>query len=133
MSTIKRKLLAAVGACLLAGLTAGAAAETKHDLYMCVLLSGQGQIMGGKAPAQSGVYRSTDRLTAEHVGFHHIRMFTVIGDPRNDQGLYMAALNGVVHTADLGQSWHILTGWDMTEPKGLAVEDRKSTRLNSSH
>ncbi|MSU23132.1 MAG: hypothetical protein EXS32_04830 [Opitutus sp.] len=122
MSITKLKFLRLIGACTLAGLTTGAAAGPKHDLYMCVLLSGQGQVMGGRPPALSGVYRSTDRLTAEHVGFGHIRMFTVIADPRAADGLYLTALNGVVHSPDRGKTWHILTGWDMTEPKGIALD-----------
>ena len=122
MSITKRRIFAALGAFVLAGMATGRAAEVKHDLYMCVLLSGQGQVMGRSAPVPSGVYRSSDRLTVEHVGFGHIRMFQVIADPRAADGLYMAALNGVVHSADRGKAWHILTGWDMTEPKGLALD-----------
>jgi len=122
MRMTQRKILAAAMAVVFAGLTDGRAAETKHDLYLCVLLSGQGQVMGRSAPTPSGVYRSSDRLTVEHVGFSHIRMFQAIADPQSVDGLYMAALNGVVHSADRGKAWRILTGWDMTEPKGLALD-----------
>lgn len=122
MQMLKLSLFFAAALSVAGGFAAGRAAEPKHDLYMCVLLSGQGQIMGGRAPALSGVYRSTDRLAVEHVGFGHIRMFKVIGDPHSAEGLYMSALNGVVHSADRGKTWRILTGWDMTEPKGLAFD-----------
>lgn len=122
MNITKRKFFRAVSALAFAAVAMAGAAETKHDLYMCVLLSGQGQVMGRSAPVLSGVYRSADRLTAEHVGFGHIRMFQVIADPRSADGLYMAALNGVVHSPDRGKTWHILTGWEMTEPKGLALD-----------
>jgi hypothetical protein len=98
------------------------AAEAKHDLYLCALLSGQGQVMGARSQVLSGVYRSSDRATAEHVGFPHIRMSNVVGDPRNPDGLYMTALNGVIHSTDRGKTWRILTSWDMTEPKGIAVD-----------
>lgn len=122
MSITQRKILAMVGAALFAGLVAVRAAEPKYDLYLCVLLNGQGQVMGRSAPTPSGVYRSTDRLTTEHVGFPHIRMFQAIADPASADGLYMTALNGVIHSADRGKTWHILTSWDMTEPKGLALD-----------
>ena len=113
----------------LAAVTTGGAAETKHDLYLCELLSGQGQVMGRSAPALSGIYRSTDRVTAEHVGFGHIRMFTVIGDPRSTDGLYATALNGVMHSKDRGKTWRILTGWDMTEPKGIVCDPNAPDHL----
>jgi photosystem II stability/assembly factor-like uncharacterized protein len=113
----------------LSGLVSAFGAEPKHDLYVTLNLSGQGSIMGGKAPALSGVYRSTDRQNFEHVGHHHIRMFKVIGDPLEPKGLYLAALNGVVHSSDLGATWHILTDWRMTEPKGLAVDPNEPEHL----
>ena len=111
-----------LGVFALAAMTSGRAAELKHDLYMCVLQGGQGQVMGRSAPVKSGIHRSTDRLTAEHIGFGHIRMFTVLADPRDGAGLYVTALDGVMHSADRGKTWRILTGWDMTEPKGFALD-----------
>jgi len=122
MRTLKLGLIFAGALGVLVGSTPSQATGPKHDLYLCMLLSGQGQVMGGRTPALSGVYRSSDRLTVEHVGFGHIRMYKVIGDPQAADGLYMAALNGVVHSADRGKTWRILTGWDMTEPKGLALD-----------
>lgn len=102
--------------------SAPAAEPPKHDLYLSVLLSGQAQVMGSRSAVVSGVYRSSDRLNVEHVGFPHIRMMSVVGDPTNPNGLYFTALNGVIHSADRGKTWRILTSWDMTEPKGFAID-----------
>lgn len=99
-----------------------AADQPKHDLYLSVLLSGQAQVMGSRSAVVSGVYRSSDRINVEHVGFPHIRMMSVVGDPQNPNGLYFTALNGVIHSPDRGKTWRILTSWDMTEPKGLAID-----------
>ncbi len=118
-----------LGAVALGGLLSASAAELKHDLYLSLMLSGQGAIMGGKAPAKSGYYRSSDRVTFEHVGFHHIRTFGVVADPLEKDGLYLSALNGVIHSSDRGQTWHILTDWRMTEPKGLAVDPHEPEHL----
>ncbi len=117
-----RTLLGALLALALGGPGPASAAEPKHDLYVTLTLSGQGAVMGGRGPALSGVYRSTDRQTFEHVGFPHIRMFQVIADPLEAEGLYLTALNGVIHSSDRGRTWHILTDWRMTEPKGIAVD-----------
>ncbi len=107
----------------------GAEPPVKHDLYLSALLSGQGQFMGRGGPVRSGIYRSVDRLTAEHVGFGHIRMFTVIGDPRTPAGLYASALDGVMHSGDHGKTWRTLTGWEMTEPKGIAFDPNAPDHL----
>lgn len=122
MSTPSWKFFAAAGALLGLALAGVRAAEPKHDLYFCALLSGQGQVMGRAAPVPSGIYRSSDRVKTEHVGFSHIRLFQLIADQQSANGFYVAALNGVIHSADRGKSWRILTGWDMTEPKSLALD-----------
>ena len=66
------------GALALAAVLSGRAAEApRHDLHLLVNLSGPGSgIIGRAGPARSGLYRSADRATFEHVGPHHIRMFT---------------------------------------------------------
>jgi hypothetical protein len=59
-----------------------AAAELKHDLYFCVNLSGQGQVMGSTTVhTASGLYRSGDRQNFEHVGFSHMVEHALIGGP----------------------------------------------------
>lgn len=103
--------------------TATSAAELKHDLYFCVTLSGQGQVMGGaKIPVPSGLYRSADRQTFEHVGFSHIRVFGTAHEIRDPNTLFLTTLDGVIRAADRGEQWRIMTSWDMTEPKGIAFD-----------
>lgn len=98
-------------------------AEPKHDMYLCVTLSGQGQVMGGnKIPVRSGLYRSGDRENFEHLGFSHIRVFSVTHDVRDPDTLFITLLDGIVRASDRGQSWRIMTSWDMTEPKGIAFD-----------
>jgi photosystem II stability/assembly factor-like uncharacterized protein len=75
---------------------------------------------GSMAP--SGIYRSTDRARFEHIGPHHIRMYTLTHDPREVSTLVVAAMDGVLRTRDSGRTWRTLTSWDMTEPKEVAFD-----------
>ncbi len=107
----------------LAFFCAGArAAELKHDLYVCVNLSGQGSVMGRSGPILSGLYRSEDRENFEHLGPHHIRTFSVTYDPVDPARLYIALLEGVLRTPDRGRTFRIVTSWDMTEAKSISVD-----------
>ena len=106
-----------------------AAAEFKHDLYFCVNLSGQGQVMGSTVPVASGLYRSTDREKFEHVGFNHIRTFAMTHDPRDPNALYVSVLDGVLHTPDRGRTWKRITGWEITEPKEIAFDANAPDRI----
>lgn len=120
----KRKLKTTLAAALLSVLAATAvrAAELKHDLYLCATLSGQGQVMGGGKVAPSGLYRSRDRQTFEHLGFSHIRVFGVTPDIRDPDTLFLTTLDGVIRAAEGGRKWRIMTSWNMTEPKGIALD-----------
>ncbi len=110
-----------LGVCLLA--PAAWAAELKHDFYLCVTLSGQGQVMGtAKKAAPSGLYRSSDRVNFEHLGFSHIRVFYATHDIRDSDTLFVSVLDGVVRARERGTKWRTMTGWDMTEPKGIAFD-----------
>lgn len=104
---------------------AGVGAEErtfKHDLYFSLKLGGQGQVMGSRAPAKSGLYRSTDRRTFEHVGPHHVWMYTVTPDPHVPDRLFVGAMDGVLRSPDRGRTWRITTSWDMTEPHAVALD-----------
>ncbi|HEY1110516.1 MAG TPA: hypothetical protein VGE76_17835, partial [Opitutaceae bacterium] len=110
-----------LGALLLA--VAAQAAELKHDFYLCVTLSGQGQVMGtAKKAAASGLYRSSDRVNFEHLGFSHIRVFYATHDIQDSDTLFLSVLDGVVRAQERGTKWRTMTGWNMTEPKGIAFD-----------
>jgi photosystem II stability/assembly factor-like uncharacterized protein len=107
------------------GALAAASAPLAYDLYVCAHLSGQSGVMGRNGAAvRSGLYRSADRETFEHLGPHHIRMFTLTHDPRDVTSLHVAALDGVLRTRDGGRTWRTLTSWDMTEPHAVAFDPR---------
>lgn len=97
-------------------------AEPRHDFYVCVNVASRGSVMGTKLANLSGLYRATDRTMPVHVGFNHIRLETVAAEPMDPKQLYASALNGVLRTQDGGISWRIMTGWEMTESKDIAVD-----------
>jgi hypothetical protein len=103
----------------------GCAAELKHDLYVCVNLSGQGSVMGRSGPLLSGLYRTSDRENFEHLGPHHIRTFSLDYDPSDPARLYIALLEGVLRTPDRGKTFRIATSWDMTEGKSVSVDRQR--------
>ncbi len=111
---------------LLAALVAsgppGGAAELKHDMYVCANLSGQGGVMGGRPPIPSGLQRSVDRKTFDHIGPSHIRLFSVTRDPREADTLFVALLDGVLRMNRAGQARRTLTDWRMTEPHVVAFD-----------
>jgi photosystem II stability/assembly factor-like uncharacterized protein len=123
--------LFAVGLAVLLA-TAGtlSAAGPLHDLYACANLSGQSQVMGStRVPVPSGLYRSADRQTFEHVGNGHIRVFTLTHDPVEPRTLWVALLDGVVRAREQGRVWRTMTSWDMTEPKAIAFDAKDPDRI----
>jgi photosystem II stability/assembly factor-like uncharacterized protein len=106
-----------------------AAADNKHDLFFCVNLSGQGQVMGSAVSVASGLYRSNDRQNFEHVGFNHFRTFAATHDPQDPGTLFVSVLDGVLRGRDKGRSWRRMTGWDMTEPKAILFDPNAPTHI----
>ena len=130
MSIARRMFFAAFWLVAAGGPGAAAgSAPLQHDLYVCANLSGQSGVMGRSGAARSGLYRSADREKFEHLGPHHIRMFTLTHDPREVSTLYLAALDGVLRTRDGGRTWRTLTSWDMTEPHAVAFDQQQPDHL----
>ncbi len=108
---------------LLAFVSAGVAADLKHDMYVCATLSGQGQVMGsGRVVIASGLVRSRDRQNFEHLGPSHIRLFSVTRDPRDAGTLFVALLDGVLRMRNDGSARRTMTDWRMTEPHVIAFD-----------
>lgn len=121
MSMTRRILLSAFVAAMI-GATSARAAENRHDLYFCINLSGQGQVMGSSTSTESGLYRSNDREHFVHLGFNHIRTFAMAADPRDPDVLFVSVLDGILRSLDRGKTWRRMTGWEMTEPKDIVFD-----------
>ncbi len=103
--------------------SAAAGRDLAHEMYICVSMT-KGFVIGGVIQQISGVYRSADRVSIEHVGFNHPRQDGIAWDPRDPGTFFTVGLNGVLRATDDGANWRIMTGWDMTEPKDIAIDPR---------
>jgi photosystem II stability/assembly factor-like uncharacterized protein len=96
-------------------------ATPAHDFYILGQMS-RAVFMGSKPTALNGIYRSSDRVEVTHLGPNHPVVNAITADPRNPRILFAAALNGVLRSTNGGEKWTILTSWDMTEPKSIAID-----------
>jgi len=115
-----RLLHVTLGALLLAGLTATAA--PRHDLYLFGSIDSTGRVIGSRDAALNGVYRRVTENVYEHQGMNYPAMLSGAFDPRDARVFHVAAINGVLTTTDGGETWRVGTGWDITEPKSVAVD-----------
>jgi len=114
--------LRALGALILGSLatslTAGAAL---HDFYLCGAFNSGSRVMGAKDGSANGVFRLGPEGFA-HVGINYPLAISATFDPRDPNVFYVACLSGVLRTLDGGKSWRLVTGWNETEPKSIAVD-----------
>lgn len=112
----------AFAAVLVAGLAAGVTSRAVlHDLYVCAAFNNGSRVMGAKDGSANGVFRLTPS-GFEHVGINYPLTISAAFDPRNPDVFYVACLSGVLRTLDGGRSWRLVTGWDETEPKSIAID-----------
>lgn len=80
--------------------------------------------IGGRDNPSVGLFTTTDRgQTWQHHGWHYTKCFSVaIAPGSGGQVLYLSCGNGVLKSADGGDSWTISSGWQMTECLKAAVE-----------
>jgi hypothetical protein len=78
--------------------------------------------IGSRTTRLSGLFLVEDRTTPWHMGFNHPRQDAVAVDPRDPEIFFTAGLNGVLRSLDRGETWRIMTSWDMTEPKDIAID-----------
>lgn len=114
-----RRAILGVGLLPLAVALAGPDAP-RHDLYVCATLE-DAFFIGSQKDGRSGLWRSRDRSTIDHVGPDHPRVDAVAANPRDPTELYLAAANGLIRVRPGAHAWRILTGWDMTELKDVAI------------
>jgi len=113
----------------LASMAAGAAvpepaavpAAPAHELILSASIN-RSYVIGSKLVTLSGLYRRTGEGTFEHFGPNLLHVSAASFDPRDHRMIYLAMLNGALVSRDGGERFRIATGWDMTEPKDVAVD-----------
>jgi photosystem II stability/assembly factor-like uncharacterized protein len=114
---LKNRIIAVVAA-LAAAVACGA---RQHDMYVCAAIN-KNYVIGSKLVTLSGIYERAGDGSFQHVGTNYPAIFQLSFDPRDRNVFYAASLNGVLCTRDGGRTWRIGTGWDMTEPKDVFVD-----------
>ncbi|MFO1450934.1 MAG: YCF48-related protein [Opitutaceae bacterium] len=107
---------------LLAGTVSAAAT---HDLYLCGAFNNGSRVMGSKDGSSNGVFVRTAPGTFSHVGLNYPLAISATFDPRDARVFYVACLSGVLRTLDGGATWRLVTGWDETEVKSIAVDPQE--------
>lgn len=121
---LPRPLAAALG--LFASLLSVPAAHAViHDLYVCAAYNNGSRVMGSKDGSANGVFKLMPG-GFEHIGINYPLTISATFDPRDPDVFYVACLSGVLRTLDGGKTWRLVTGWDETEPKSIAVDSRHS-------
>ncbi|RKX34425.1 MAG: hypothetical protein DRP71_07105 [Verrucomicrobia bacterium] len=95
--------------------------DPKYDFYVCASMTKDFTI-GKRTTRLSGLFRIEDRTTPRHIGFNHPKQDAVAVDPSDPKVIFTAGLNGVLRSLDGGESWRIMTSWDMTEPKDIVID-----------
>lgn len=125
---IQRILLryVAPAAAVLASLVCASTGQAAlHDLYLCAAYNNGSRVMGSKDGSANGVFRRVSD-GFEHLGINYPLTISAAFDPRDPKVFYVACLSGVLRTLDGGKTWRLVTGWDETEPKSIAVDARNS-------
>ncbi len=114
----------ALAAAVMAGLATGISGRAAvHDLYVCASFNNGSRVMGAKDGSSNGVFR-LGKDGFEHIGINFGMTISATFDPRDSNVFYVACLSGVLRTLDGGKTWRLVTSWDHTEPKSIAVDRR---------
>lgn len=116
-----KRHLALLTLLMLPALSAGCATPV-HDLYVCASINSSSRVMGGRGGALDGIFARGADGSFSHVGVHLPLLITLAVDTREPARIYAAGLSGVMRSSDGGMTWRIVTGWDETEPKALALD-----------
>lgn len=92
----------------------------QYRLYTCMQTS-KNYVVGAKLPP-SGLFMQTSPGAWKHLGYNHPYISAMDYDPRDPATLYLSAGNGLIRAADFGRTWKILTSFDVTELRDVAVD-----------
>lgn len=95
-----------------------------QTVYAAVL-GNQGYVVGSST-LRSGLFVSRDGATTwRHVGPENLKAYSMDAvDTSGGRILYIAAGNGVHRSTDYGQSWKIVTDWQVTEVLDVKVDQQ---------
>jgi len=103
----------------------------QYRLYTCMITS-RGYVVGAALPP-SGIFQKPANGAWEHIGYAHPFIMALDYDPRDPATLYVAAGNGLIRATDRGRTWKILTSYDVTELRDVAVDRNAPGTIYFSH
>jgi len=87
-------------------------------------------IVGAPNPQTGLFYQKPSEDTVwHHTGATNIRANGVAFDRSSGKKIYIASGNGLHKTTDGGESWKIMTGWEITEVLGVTVDPRNGSNI----
>lgn len=98
------------------------ACAAPNDLYLCASINSSSRVMGSGTGDKDGIFKRGADGAFNHMGANMPHLITIAVDPRDSSRIHAAALSGVMRSTDGGNTWRIVTGWDVTEPKALALD-----------
>ncbi|MGH9665901.1 MAG: WD40/YVTN/BNR-like repeat-containing protein [Bryobacteraceae bacterium] len=107
------------------------AAYAQYRLYACLQTS-KDYVVGAKLPP-SGLFARSSSGEWRHLGYNHPYISALDYDPRDPSTLYLAAGNGLIRAANFGRTWKILTSFDVTELRDLAVDRNAAGTVYFAH
>jgi photosystem II stability/assembly factor-like uncharacterized protein len=96
-------------------------APAAQDFIICANIN-KGYVIGSKIVTTNGLFRLDDNMEWQHFGYNDTTLSAVAFDPRDRNVIYTAALNGMWVSYDGGDSWRMVTSWDMTEGRDVEVD-----------
>src|SRR5579872_261758 len=94
--------------------------SAQYRLYTCMENS-KDYVVGAKLPL-SGVFVKSAASEWQHLGYNLPFVSALDYDTHDPSTLYLAAGNGLIRASDYGRVWKILTSFDVTELRDLAVD-----------
>jgi photosystem II stability/assembly factor-like uncharacterized protein len=98
------------------------APAANHDLYLAASINASSRVMGSRTGDKDGIFKRAADGVFEHVGVNLPLLITIAVDPRDHSRIHAAGLSGMMRSTDGGMTWRIVTGWQETEPKALALD-----------
>lgn len=104
------------------------AQDSGPKLHVAVLQTNNFVVGPGAQP--SGFFRWEGDTTWTHMGWKKSRHNGISYNPDDPNTIFMACGNGVFRTLDGGQTWKIVTSWDITEVQDIAVDSQTPSTIH---
>jgi photosystem II stability/assembly factor-like uncharacterized protein len=96
------------------------------------MATSRGYVVGTRLP-DSGIFVQPAKGGWKHIGYNHPYVVAMDYVPSDPSTLYLAAGNGLFRASDHGEKWTLLTSWDVTELRDVAVDRNAPGTIYFAH